>query len=252
MAKEKKSSNDEIVISLDQFAVPGAIILAGVIIALAVFLTGRNGSDNTVNDGSEDTVAGDESDAESTGEYTFENSSTTLGNGPILGNRENAQLAIVEFSDYRCSYCQRHMEETLPSLLENYVDTGEVIYSFRDFPIYGDDIANAAKCIYHLEGEDSYKDFHTSAFNAEDDDAIYEIASEVGVDEGDFDACYSSTEYQDEVDSDNQAAQDAGLQGTPGFIVGTFDEEGNVTGKFIPGAYPYDAFVEVINSFLSE
>jgi protein-disulfide isomerase len=251
MAKDKKSSNDEIVVSLDQFAVPGAIILAGVIIALAVFLTGKK-NDNTVNDNGDETVAGEESNTESTGEYSFESGSTTLGDGPMLGDKENVKVAVVEFSDYRCGYCERHKNETLPSIIENYVDTGKIVYVFRDFPIYGDDIANAAKCVYHIAGVDAYKEFHTNAFNAEDDDAISQIAQEAGVDEGQFNSCYSSKQYQGEVDADNAAAQDAGLQGTPGFIIGTFDDQGNVTGKFIPGAYPYDAFVEVIESFLSE
>jgi protein-disulfide isomerase len=144
------------------------------------------------------------------------------------------------------------MEETLPTLIENYVDTGEIIYVFREFPIYGEDAANAAKCIYHLTDVDTYKEFHTNVFNYESDDDIYAVAKEVGVNEDDFDTCYSAKEYQDEVDADFSAGENVGVQGTPGFVVGTFDEDGNVDGVLIPGAYPIETFSEVIEGFLSE
>jgi predicted DsbA family dithiol-disulfide isomerase len=72
------------------------------------------------------------------------------------------------------------------------------------------------------------------------------------VNEDDFDTCYSAKEYQDEVDADFSAGENVGVQGTPGFVVGTFDEDGNVDGVLIPGAYPIETFSEVIEGFLSE
>lgn len=241
MPKDKK--NDEVVINLDQFVVPGAIILAGVIIAVAIFFSDKK--EDKVDNTSPDNVAGQDDS-----EYDFADSSTDIGNAPYIGNKDTAKIAIVEYSDYRCGFCQRHTLETLPLLIENYVDTGDIIYVFRDFPIYGDDISNGAKCVFNIEGLDAYKEFHTNAYNLEGDDAIIDLAVEVGVNEGDFTKCFNDSKYADDIEADKNAGIKAGVQGTPGFIVGTLDDDGNVTGKFIAGAYPYDAFVEVIDSLL--
>jgi protein-disulfide isomerase len=248
--KSKKESNDEIVISLDQFAVPGAIILAGVIIALAVFLTSRNNDTNSVDSSNDETVAGEDT-TDATGDSEFDSATVAIGDSPVLGDLDNAKVAIVEFSDYRCSYCARHASETLPSIIENYVDTGEVAYVFKDFPIFGEDYPNAGKCVYHLAGVDAFEEFHKGAFDLENDDDVYALAKEIGVNEGDFDACYSSNQYQGEVDADYQAGQDIGIQGTPGFVVGTV-ENGTVTGVLIPGAYPFETFSGLIDGLLSE
>ena len=135
--------------------------------------------------------------------------------------------------------------------MSDYVDTGKVLYVFHDFPIFGDDISNAAKCVYNLAGADVYKEFHLSAFNSESDDVIYALAKDLGVDESKFDTCYSSSQYQDEIDAEYQAGQDIGIQGTPGFVIGTI-ENGVVTGVLIPGAYPYETFQSELDKFLSE
>lgn len=248
--KKKEESNDEVVISLDSFAVPGAILIAGVLIAVAVFISNRNKTtDDVADSGTDNTAEETDSDVD---EEQFPAATADLGDAPYLGDRDSATVAIVEFSEYRCGYCERHKDETLPSIVENYVDTGKIVYVFRDFAIYGDDIANAAKCVYHLEDTDTFVEFHKLAFNLEDDDAIYALANEVGVNESEFEACYSEKRYQDEIDADMAVGQAAGIQGTPGFVIGTIDEDGNVTGNLIPGAYPYENFVELLDGFLSE
>ncbi len=247
--KSKKESSDEIVINLDQLAVPGAIILAGVIIAVAVFVTGKKDTNDTDTQDTE-SVAGETTD--SGAENEFSTVTTDMGNAPYIGNKDSSTVAIVEFNEYRCSACVRHLEETFPTLVGDYVDTGKIIYVFREFPIYGEDAANAAKCVYHLTDTDTYKEFHTNIFNYESDDDIYAVAKEVGINEDAFDACYSERKYQDEVDADFAAGENVGIQGTPGFVVGTFDEEGNVEGVLIPGAYPIETFSEVIDGFLSD
>ena len=250
--KESKKKDEEVVVNLNNIGTPIAILISGIIIALVIFFASRNNTSTTTDNVGDS--SGDTTTVESTGEGIgeFEAASTTFSDRPVLGDRETAKVAIVEHSEFRCSFCKKHLDETFPSIIENYVDTGKVIYVFKEFAIFGDDIANAAKCVYHLEGTDVYKEFHTNAFNLEDDDAIYALAKKVGVNEADFEACYSSSQYQDEIDADKEAGSAAGIQGTPGFVIGTFDDEGNVTGVLIPGAYPYDSFVEVLETYLKE
>ena len=57
-----------------------------------------------------------------------------LGSVPARGN-QGARLTIIEFSDYQCPYCKRHVDQTMPRLLEDYVNKGTVRYAFRDYPL---------------------------------------------------------------------------------------------------------------------
>jgi protein-disulfide isomerase len=247
--KKKKESKEEVVINLDNAGVPIAIIISGILIAAVIFFAFRNNAPVTTDtEGESGEVVSEETAPTGEGEFTA--ATAEVGDSPYLGDKDSAKVAVVEYNDYRCGYCVRHKDETFPLIIENYVDTRKVIYVFKDFAIYGDDIANAAKCVYHLEDTDIYVDFHNQAFNLEGDDAIYALASEVGVNESEFDACYSESKYQDEIDAEKASGEQAGVQGTPGFVIGTLDEDGNVTGSLVPGAYPYETFVETIEGLL--
>ncbi len=52
----------------------------------------------------------------------------------IQGNL-NANVTIVEYSDYQCPWCRRFEMDDLPLFIKNYVDTGKVLIIYRDFPL---------------------------------------------------------------------------------------------------------------------
>ncbi len=249
MKETDKNDAKEVVINLDTFAIPLAIVIAGAIIALGIFLANKNSTktDTTDVSGIGTTNAADDSG--------FSNAATNIGTGAILGNRDTAKVAIVEYSDYLCSYCQRHVEETLDKLITDYVDTGEVIYVFKDFPIHGsvaDSIAMAGKYVYATGGIDKFLPYHKGAFMLEDNDAIYDYVAGLGFDRSAVKNAVETNMYKDEIDVEYSEGGTAGITGTPGFVVGTFDSDGNVTGKLIAGAYPYDSFKTVIDSMLNQ
>ncbi len=53
---------------------------------------------------------------------------------PIIGNPD-APITIIEFSDFQCPFCARFHIQTLPTLMEEYIEKGTVKLVFRDFPI---------------------------------------------------------------------------------------------------------------------
>ena len=55
-------------------------------------------------------------------------------NDPIIGD-PNAPITIIEFSDFQCPFCARFHIQTLPLILEEYIEQGKVKLVFRDFPI---------------------------------------------------------------------------------------------------------------------
>ncbi|HNT30303.1 MAG TPA: DsbA family protein [bacterium] len=193
-------------------------------------------------------------------EKTYEQASTSIDDDAILGDKSKAEIAIVEFSDYECPYCKRHFEQVFPQIKSELIDTGKAIYVYRDNIVIpghnptATQEAIAAECSRNAGGDDMYYRFHEAIYQTTEsnntnmnDTQIAAIADELGVKSADYDACLTSQPAQDELDADIAAAAEAGLRGTPGFIVGKVQDDGSVEGYLISGAQPFDEFKEVID-----
>ena len=55
-------------------------------------------------------------------------------NDPVIG-KLNAPVTIIEFSDFQCPFCAKFHLETLPLIMNEYINEGQVKLVFRDFPI---------------------------------------------------------------------------------------------------------------------
>jgi protein-disulfide isomerase len=72
------------------------------------------------------------------------------------------------------------------------------------------------------------------------------FAGEQGWDEDAFRSCVTEQKYKAEFDKDNTDAANAGVSGTPGFVVGK--SGASVEGVMIAGAYPYETFKAVFDA----
>ncbi len=158
---------------------------------------------------------------------------------------EDASVVMVEFSDFRCSYCGVFARETLPRIRAEYEDRVRFIY--RDFPIFGELSYWASlggQCA--LEQGDFWA-FHDALFlrtnEYTDQSFLFTLASELGYEMDEFETCVLETRYVQEVQSDFTAAQALGLNGTPGFYVNS---------EFISGAQSYETFATMLDSALAE
>ena len=50
---------------------------------------------------------------------------------------ENAPVTVVEYMSLTCSHCANFHINTLPKVMEHYVNTGKVRIIFRDYPLDG-------------------------------------------------------------------------------------------------------------------
>ena len=67
----------------------------------------------------------------------------SLEKGPALGS-PSAPVSIVEFSDFRCSFCKKFWADTLPKLKKSYFEKGTAQFVFRHFAILGKQSEQAA------------------------------------------------------------------------------------------------------------
>ncbi len=167
---------------------------------------------------------------------------------------ESATITLIEFTDYQCPFCSRHVEQTLPEIMKNYVDTGKVKYVVRDFPLSFHGNAHKAAEASECAGEqDKFWEMHDKLFQAQGEwsnlgDAsakFKEYAKALGL-KSSFDSCLDNGDMVAEVDADLAAGSAAGINGTPGFWIVSDDGDS----KSVSGAYPYATFQAAFDAML--
>lgn len=253
---KKKEEVVTVTVSTEKFVVPIALILVAIIISVILF-TGSKDSNND-NDSSDGNVEGTEeaSDYGEYSDYITDGVSTSIDDDPYIGDKSTATMAIVEFSEYFCSYCYRHATDVLPDLIEKYIDTGKAIYVFRDYQMYGEESEKRAEigmCVNEVAGGEKFAEYFEKIksvyFDDGDEDPdIFAIIENLGIDSSAVEACYNSGKYVEEVKADAADGSALGITGTPAFVVGVLDSDGTVNGSLISGALPVEAFEAVVNN----
>ncbi|MEJ9282410.1 thioredoxin domain-containing protein, partial [Ureibacillus thermosphaericus] len=87
---------------------------------------------------------------------------------PLFGE-ENAPVTVVEFGDFKCPSCKAWGEMIYPKLVEDYVLTGDVKFSYVNVLFHGKEsvlAALGAESVYKQNPE-VYWDFHKKVFSAQ-------------------------------------------------------------------------------------
>jgi protein-disulfide isomerase len=186
-----------------------------------------------------------------------ESALVTVEGAPFRGD-EHATLTLVEFSDFQCPFCARHVRETLPQLDRDYIRTGKLKYVVRDFPlesIHAQALKGheAARCA----GEQGrYWEMHGRLFGSQRALAPGDLAGHgqaLGLDAPRFQECLDSGRHAPAIRQDVADGQRVGVTGTPTFFLGyTRPGEPTVRGvKMLRGARPYASFKEAIETLLA-
>ena len=187
----------------------------------------------------------------------------SIGNDPVLGDRSQAKVAIVEFSDYECPFCKKFHEETHDALVKKYVDTGKAVIVFKDFPLsFHEPMASkeaiAANCVQKLVGDNAYFSYGAllyanTATNGKgmSDAKMTDLATSVGATREAFANCTANNDFKNEIAEDVAEGAKASITGTPAFIIGTLHADGTITeGTKLVGAQPLAAFEKSIEAAL--
>jgi protein-disulfide isomerase len=172
---------------------------------------------------------------------------------PALGSA-TAPLTMVEFTDYQCPYCRRFQAEVWPKLKRHYIDTGKVRYIARDLPLEFHSAAAPAAEAAHCAGEQGkFWEMHAALLGGAADLAaggIERRARALGLDMARFDECVAHRKYSAVIAAHMHEADAAGIDGTPGFIVGRA-ARGELTGMRLEGALPYKEFADLLRELLA-
>jgi protein-disulfide isomerase len=173
--------------------------------------------------------------------HTF---STSADGGFVVGNPA-AKIAIVEYGSLTCPHCRHFAETGYKPLISEYVRTGRASYEFRSYILNAIDVA--ATLVARCDGpkhffpiaEELYAkqptwigritEAETDKLNALPHDemmlgvakvtGLIRIAASHGVPTAKAEACLKSQPAADGLAKMAQAAADAGVTGTPTFLI---------------------------------
>src|SRR3989338_2048742 len=222
-----------------------AIVIAGALIAGAVYLGTSKGSSTTAGNNQQPQQV-----AQQTGD--LEQMKSISKDDHIRGNPD-APVKIVEYSDTECPFCKR-FHGTMQEVMNEYSKDGKVAWVYRHFPL--DQLhskarkeAVALECANEQGGNDKFWSYAdrlyeiTPANNGLDPAELPKIAQYVGLDVAKFNTCLASTKYDAHIEDDVQNATATGGNGTPWSIV--VDKNGK---KYpLSGAQPYASVKQLID-----
>lgn len=223
------------------FLTPIAVIVAGVIIAMAIRSDG--GTVKTPTQGGD------------TKQVVVDIKKVNITNDPFIGQK-NAPVVVAYWSDYQCPFCKKFEVETLTPLIKEYVDTGKVKVVFKDYQFLSEDSDTAGlygRAVWDLypaqyfvwrEAVFAKQDQEHGGFG--DDATLYALTKTIsGIDADKVKNRIVSNKdaYMKELTGDKNEGTSFGISGTPGFIIGT---------KAIPGAAPYATFKQLIDAELAK
>lgn len=160
---------------------------------------------------------------------------------PTLG-KDNAPITIVEVSDYQCPYCKRFADNTFPQLKKEYIDTGKVRLVFKDLALGFHPHARKTAQAAHCAGDQGkYWEMHDILFKNTrrlDEKYLPEYAEAIELNKEKFSACINSQQHLAVIDRNSRQANQAGLTGTPSFIIGKTTAD-VIKGIVVRGAQPF-------------
>lgn len=154
---------------------------------------------------------------------------------PVSGNLKG-EITVVEFYDYRCGYCKRAASAVTE--LQKVDPRVRVVY--KDFPILGESSELAAKAALASQAQGKHQVFHEALLASHGDmtkDEIFKIAVSVGLNVKRLETDMASPKWQAVIHKNRALAQELGISGTPGFIVGN---------ELVPGALDLNGLKELI------
>jgi protein-disulfide isomerase len=233
--------------TLQKLSIPIAIVIAGALIAGAVYFSGGGG--------------GTGGPVGELPEVNVEDVTITESD-PVVGN-DDAPVILVYWFDYQCPFCkavdvggvpQIPIDPSIPVLMEEYVNTGKLKIVFKDYAFLGPDSTTAAlyaNAIWSLY-PDKFFEWHEAMFEAQDEEhggfgdeasilALIQTISGLDAERLKADVAANKEEYTANIAADQQEGAKFGIQGTPAFITGE---------TLIPGADSPAAFRAAIDAQL--
>lgn len=160
----------------------------------------------------------------------------------------NAPIKVIEYASMTCPHCASFHNRTYHELKEKYIDTGKVLFAFREFPL--DQVAATVAVLARCAPEDKFFNVIDVFFKTQPQwrsstnplEGILEIAKQVGFTQQSVEKCLQNQEVIDGVNTIRKHGIEVmKVEATPTFFI---------NGKKVSGSLSIDAFDKEFESFL--
>ena len=175
------------------------------------------------------------------------NKENLLLGSTILGNSD-ANITIVEFGDYQCTFCYKFHKDTMKQIVETYVKTGDVNFVYRDFPLNGASSILASEATYCAQQQDKFWTYHNMLYDNWGGEntgwitknALIDFARDSGLELSEFTSCMKNSEFRQKVLNNEQYAKEIDINSTPSFLIFSNNEIYRII-----GAQQFEKFEQV-------
>ncbi|HEX5436586.1 MAG TPA: thioredoxin domain-containing protein [Gemmatimonadaceae bacterium] len=221
-------------------------VVAGALIGAALLTTGCGSK------GADSHAAPSSSAADTVHRTPEQDSLIARADRARIQGSATAPVWIIEVSDFQCPFCRQFHQQTYPTILKDYVQTGKVRFAYINFPIpslhrNAWPAALAAMCV---AAQGKFWPMHDSLFNAQDrwesgdpSPVIDSLAASLGLDMKSYHNCVSSQLMRPLIQADKDRAESRGVNSTPTFLIGD---------TTLVGAQPIGNFRQVLDSMLAK
>lgn len=147
--------------------------------------------------------------------------------GEMAKGSADAPVTVVEYASVTCGHCAAWQQQVWPEFKAKYVDTNKVRFVFREFPTPPQPVAVAGFLMARCAGPENYFPVIEEIMASQAEmfgptgprPVLLRIANGVGLSEEQFQACVTDEAAIKAMDERIKAALDAGVGGTPTFMV---------------------------------
>lgn len=237
---------------LNKLIIPISIIIAGALVAGAIYMTSKAPA----------TVKNSGTASQQVADALKGEVAPVTDADHIRGNK-NAKVVIIDYSDYECPFC-KVFHESVKKIFDEYSKDNQVAWVYRHFPL---DIhpkarteAEGAECANELGGSEAFWSFTDNLYsitpsnNQLDLKELGNIADKIGLDKAKFQACVDSGKYKTKIEEQTQAALKAGGTGTPYTVIMIGDQSiplVDAQGRGL-GALPYASLKSIVEQFIKQ
>jgi protein-disulfide isomerase len=141
--------------------------------------------------------------------------------------KADAPVTIVEYASLTCGHCAAFHNTVFPKIKEKYVDSGQVRFIMREFPL--DNLAAAAAMLTRCAGGEKTYPLIEVLFKQQEQWAfvrgnpvpeLFKVAKQAGFTQESFDKCLTDQKLLEQVTSIRSKASDKfGVNSTPTFFI---------------------------------
>ena len=176
------------------------------------------------------------------------NKENLIRGSTILGNPD-AEITIVEFGDYQCTFCYKFHDETMKKIDQKYIKTTNVNFVYKDFPLNGPQSILASEASYCAQKQNKFWEYHDTLYNNWGGEntgwitknVLLGFANDIKLDLDSFSQCLENSEFKQKVLDNEQFAREIGIDATPSFLIFNDSELYRII-----GAQPFDRFEQAL------